>query len=282
MLDLPKDLKISLENNFQFIYDIESSEIGKIELLSLNEIKLTNAHCAPHEDISDYDEYSGLEGTYLIPAYNLVKSSEDYLHEGLIAYFPTFKLYGSFNDDHEEVRLFRNTSWTTIINNPIKYLDEQWDNQSFAFQPTPWPGYDFQMLYSDPIFTIKGYPNVCEVHEEKIKRRKWISEEDLEYDITCDQFSFINEAQKKFPYSGQRISESFELRCTSCHLLKKEFIKNNSKPKVYKTITTNIYGFAKCPKCNSKFRFRPTSLNNGMHNCGQKLIIQYHKDFKKT
>ena len=143
-LNLPADLQEFLQAKKELHYAVEECEAGKVSLHPFSGLRLTNllvnTYATPLEET---DPHQGASG-YLVPAVSLTASCESYDPNFLLLWLPTENLYGNFDTEHGHLNVFSEASWTDIAENPVAYLNSQWepeDSLSVSFQP--WPKYNF-------------------------------------------------------------------------------------------------------------------------------------------
>ena len=143
-LSLPTDLGDFLQNRKQLQYAEEECEAGHVALHTPSELRLVNllvnTYATPLEEEDPHQGESG----YLVPAISLTASCQGYDPNFLLLWLPTENLYGNFDTEHGHLNVFPNANWTDITENPIVYLNSQWEPEnglSAVFQP--WPKYQF-------------------------------------------------------------------------------------------------------------------------------------------
>ena len=127
-MEIPEDLKAFLARGDQLFYDYSKAEPEKIELCSLNELSTGVIWLAPEDEYAD--------GYHEIPALNLVSNCETYEPDYILLWLPNEKLYGAWDCDHWQLTVFKDTTWTDIVKNPLPYINAQW-----------YPGKGYGQLY---------------------------------------------------------------------------------------------------------------------------------------
>jgi len=144
-LKLPQDLIDFLQANKTLDYDSAECEAGLITLLPVNQLSLGEVYVDSRgSPLIKTDPHAGEEGYYSIPAVNLVAACEGYDPEGILIWLPEQELFGTWDCDHWDVRVFPGANWTDIMDDPVKYINAQWkpdevENEYFI----PWPKYPF-------------------------------------------------------------------------------------------------------------------------------------------
>lgn len=126
-MDYPADLLSFLDQGGHLQYDPRNCEAGLVKLVSSNDL------CAESVGFSgaavsdlEPDPNEGRDGEYEGLAVNLVEECED--HEGiyLLCWFPQIGLYGSYNEEEAVGLVFPNENWSTIVADPIRFLEASW------------------------------------------------------------------------------------------------------------------------------------------------------------
>ena len=140
-VELPDDLTEFLRSGKQLEYDIGQTECGRVTLLPVGEHVLGEVWVDSENHPYAYtDPHFGEKGYYPIPAVGLVATCE-YFDPCLfiLLWLPDWGLYGTWDDDHWELRAFPNVGWTQIAGNPLPYINVMWypgkvENELFV----PW------------------------------------------------------------------------------------------------------------------------------------------------
>ena len=282
MNSIPEDLKIALTEGYQFTCNFKGSNVqfhcGEIKLINISELKLTNVKRVSLRSIDGMYEYGELGGYYIIPVFNLIKGGEYY---SPLAYFPTFEQYGNYDTEQNTVRLFAKIGWQEIIKNPLKFLNDPFKMFSKSYEPKNLSRYDY--CNEDLQINCKGFPEICELHNEKINKVKYKDPlKDLA--LTCDFITFVNISNNEFPYSGYQLNKHFEICCKYCCELQEKWLTKNTRSMLNVEASTNLAGFVKCPNCEIRFKFdNPNSYRGGKHKlCGQKIKILVNPEYRKS
>lgn len=146
-LRLPDDFVAFLRSRKTLQYDQESVEPGHVGLAPLSELKLgavwINSDGSPFEDD---DPQAGEDGYYEVPAVSLTNECESYEPEFILLWLPNEQLFGSWDCDHWDLFVFRDTTWADIIADPARYLDVQWSDTEREISDyfKPFPKYGFK------------------------------------------------------------------------------------------------------------------------------------------
>jgi hypothetical protein len=142
-IELPEDLVAFLRAGKKLKYDHRKCEAGQITLIQHGRHKLGEVWIDAGSQ--DGDPKAGKEGYYAIPAVNLVAEAEGYDPEFILLWLPESKVYGSWDCDHWELRVFPDTTWSDIARNPLKYVNAQWEPDEVESELlVPWPKYPFK------------------------------------------------------------------------------------------------------------------------------------------
>ena len=146
LLDLPKDAIDFLRSGDQFEFDSSLAECGPVTLKPF-------AHLCDDEftiytegtPAERNDPHRGEEGCYVLRVVDLIGEC-DYGPDGLLAWFPDYQKFGSYDEDHHRAIVFTHATWAEIVANPAKYLDAQWNASGrFAkYVHEPWKHCDFR------------------------------------------------------------------------------------------------------------------------------------------
>jgi hypothetical protein len=146
-MNLPGDLVEFLNSNQQLDYDFDKCEPGKVELkslaeLTLEEVWIDSEECPLQED----DPHRGEEGYYAVPAVSLTGECDGYDPDFILLWLPNEKMFGTWDCDHLDLLIFPNVTWSDIVNDPLKYVNAQWDNQNHKTSEyfKPYPKYEFK------------------------------------------------------------------------------------------------------------------------------------------
>lgn len=116
---LPIDLHEFLEKRCGLKYNAADCEAGAVVLKDLSQLSLATISVIPNGKQS--------ENTYQVQAISLTHECEGYDPEFILLWMPDKQLYGSWDADHLRLLIFPHTKWTDIVQNPIPYLNSQWD-----------------------------------------------------------------------------------------------------------------------------------------------------------
>ena len=119
-----------LKSGKKLEYDYDQAEPGFVGLCSINDIK---------EDIIYIEGPNKGKSYYKIPAVSLTNENEYYEPEFILLWLPNEKMYGTWDSDHWDLYVFENKNWKDIENNPLPYINCQWDpeqNVGAFFDPS--------------------------------------------------------------------------------------------------------------------------------------------------
>ena len=126
-LKLPADLVDFLTSGHQLEYDGRLCEPDRITLLALDGLRLSDLWVTTENTVHMYsDPHSGIDGSYAVPAVNLVAKCTAYNPFGILVWLPKHQLFGSFDGDHGQLYVFPGVDWTSIVSNPVPYINCQW------------------------------------------------------------------------------------------------------------------------------------------------------------
>ncbi len=130
-LNLPADLVDFISRGKGLSYNEEKCTIGRVELVSLDSLILGRINVNPKEE-------SFKKGYYTIPAVDLIAECEGFNAWGILVWLPDIQMFGTWDCDRRKLKVFPNTSWNDIVNDPPKYLNTLWnphETQSIVFEP---------------------------------------------------------------------------------------------------------------------------------------------------
>jgi hypothetical protein len=120
--NLPIDLREFLESRGKLKYNAADCEAGAVVLKDLSQLSLATISVIPNGKQS--------ANAYRVQAVSLTHECEGYDPEFILLWMPNEQLYGSWDADHSRLLVFPLTKWTDIVQNPIPYLNSQWDVHS--------------------------------------------------------------------------------------------------------------------------------------------------------
>lgn len=140
--NLPQDAVEFLRAGRQLEYDYSRIEAGQVKLKQLN--ALSQGEVWIGTDIKG-DPHAGEEGYYAIPAVSLTGECEAYDPEFILLWLPREKLFGTWDNDHWVLNVFRDAVWADIVASPAPYINAQWDaRDELGSIFIPWPDYEFK------------------------------------------------------------------------------------------------------------------------------------------
>lgn len=140
--DLPEETIEFLRQGRQLAYDPARIEAGEVKLKRLDE--LAEEEVWIHTDM-DGDPHAGEDGYYAIPAVSLTGECRDYDPDFILLWLPREKLFGTWDNDHWVLKVFREANWANIVASPAQYINSQWDaDDKVGSQFVPWPMYEFK------------------------------------------------------------------------------------------------------------------------------------------
>src|SRR5262249_59832368 len=91
------------------------------------------------------DPKAGERGYYAIPAVSLSGECKHYDPDFILLWLPREKLFGTWDNDHWVLKVFREANWADIVASPGGYINSQWDaDDKVGSQFVPWPQYEFK------------------------------------------------------------------------------------------------------------------------------------------
>jgi hypothetical protein len=145
-VELPDDLIAFLREGRRLEYDAQKCEAGRLTLVPLGKHALGEVWVNPKiHPLAERDPHAGENGYYAVPAVNLIADCEGYDPESLLLWLPGSHVYGTWDCDHWELRVFPRVTWTQIASSPLQYINAQWSLDTVENEmPVPWPTYPFR------------------------------------------------------------------------------------------------------------------------------------------
>ena len=143
---LPPDLMEWLDAKRSLEYDSARAEVGQVSLKSVDQLEESDVWISSAgSDFESDDPNRGIEGYYTVKAVSLVSKCESYEPDHILSYVPSAGVFTAWDCDHWDLWAFPSASWIQICEDPLKYLNAQWDPNSTAKSWfVPWPRYQFR------------------------------------------------------------------------------------------------------------------------------------------
>ena len=142
---IPHDLADFLHAGKQLEYNAALCEAGKVVLKSLDELFVSDVYVDSEESpLHDSDPSADVKGYYAVPAVSLVAECEGYDPEGILIWLPDYSLYGTWDSDHWDVLVFPNVTWSDVVDNPVAFLNAQWEHGVVCEYLAPWEKCEFR------------------------------------------------------------------------------------------------------------------------------------------
>lgn len=146
-LNLPEELIEFLKEGKQLEYDESRCEAGYIGLKSLDQLSTDVVWIDSDESpLSQDDPHAGEYGYYEVPAVSLTGYCKTYDPEFILLWLPNERMFGTWDGDHRDLRVFPGITWQEIIHNPLHFLSAQWDDYDCKISEyfKPYPKYKFK------------------------------------------------------------------------------------------------------------------------------------------
>ena len=142
---VPDDLRNFLQLGQQLTYDPKQCEAGSLTLKRLPDLLIEEVYIdSENSPLQESDPNAGREGYYSIPAVSLIDSCEGYDPEGILVWLPDQRCYGTWDNDHWDVLIFPDLTWTDIVADPVPFINAQWRGEVNFEYLKPWPRYEFK------------------------------------------------------------------------------------------------------------------------------------------
>lgn len=144
--DLPKGLVAFLQAGKQLKYEPEACECGAVTLVQLGKHVVGEVWVHPEDaSLPGNSPHAGKKGYYAIPAISLIATCDGYDPEFILMWLPQSQVYGSWDCDHWDLRIFPGVTWAKIASSPLKYVNAQWHPEKVPNEVlVPWPDYAFK------------------------------------------------------------------------------------------------------------------------------------------
>ncbi len=135
---VPNDVITYLQSHRSFSADLSGSECGAVVLSTVNSLKAREFWVNGEGRDWPDDPHQGEDGYYIVAGVDLVEQIDGFDPAGILVWIPAMSLFGTWDCDHWDLILFEHTSWQAIVDNPVHYLDAQWNpDQPFNYAK-PW------------------------------------------------------------------------------------------------------------------------------------------------
>ncbi|MGO8673205.1 MAG: hypothetical protein ACLQVD_17835 [Capsulimonadaceae bacterium] len=143
MLNLPDSLREFLELGRQLVYDITKCEAGQVVLHKVTDLVRARLLVNMSEtELETEDPHEGAMG-YVVPAVSLTADCDGYQPDFLLLWLPNENLFGWFDCEHGHLGVFPGVTWDDIVDDPVPYLNAQWNPNGPSELFRPWPNYEF-------------------------------------------------------------------------------------------------------------------------------------------
>ena len=131
-LSLPEDAIqyfLNQENTFEFeseeYDDIQHVDFFPFSNIQPDEISLSTWEYRVNHGIKN-DPNINKDGSYYIQAVDLIGEVNDYESVGILVWIPEIKQFGTCDCDHGILYVFKDISWSFVIENLFTYVNTQW------------------------------------------------------------------------------------------------------------------------------------------------------------
>jgi hypothetical protein len=142
---LPHDLQEFLGKKKKLEYDVEECVAGKIALKRLDKLCIEPIYVdSENSPLEELDPNAGKRGYYAIPAVSLLSKCQGFDPEGILVWLPDQLSYGTWDNDHWDVLVFPDVTWTDIVRDPVPFINAQWKHGVPLEYLAPWDRYQFK------------------------------------------------------------------------------------------------------------------------------------------
>lgn len=128
--NIPKDLNEFLSTGQQLDFDPDNCETGKLALKTINELEIEYISFYNDEIDIEEEEYDTWDDFHYVKGISLTSSCECYEPEFILCYLPEYETYATYDNEHNQLWIFPETDWRDIVDNPLVYIETQWDCDS--------------------------------------------------------------------------------------------------------------------------------------------------------
>ena len=127
-LNLPLEFINFLETNKELDYNPDEAYPKKVKFHKLEDLKREKIWI----DATTYDVNLNIinviqQAYYELEAVSLIEECDRYSEFGILCWLPELKKFCSWDIDHWVLTLFPNATWEYICNDPVSYLNAQWE-----------------------------------------------------------------------------------------------------------------------------------------------------------
>jgi hypothetical protein len=144
-VNLPREFIEFLARGAALDFNNQPCELGEIRWHSLGALKTEEFRLQTYASpLESTDPNKDNDGAYLVPAISLIAESSSYLPHFLFSWLPEEEAFASGDEEHGHLWFLPGVSWQQIMENPIPYLEAQW-NQDLGpgKRLCPWPRYPY-------------------------------------------------------------------------------------------------------------------------------------------
>lgn len=126
MVNIPDDLRAFLtDSSNRRLEFAPGREVEQVELFPPDQL-LEDSFTF----LGQADSFEDEPMYYVIRGIGLAKSCRDCRPAGIMVWFPSLGLYGSWDDDHHVIMVFPGVRWTDIMRRPGVYFNASWFPES--------------------------------------------------------------------------------------------------------------------------------------------------------
>jgi hypothetical protein len=275
MPNLPQDLVDFLQSGEGLRYDPTGTEIGYVALKSFASLGTSTIAMYPGcQNIID-DPYYLLDGRYQIEVVNLIAESESYDADGLLCWITRIQEFGSVDPDHGTIVAFPGVTWSTIVADPVRFLDQQWDrNEEISDLVQPWMHFPFRLSKSS--LTLNPYGSHCSKHGCPLLTGGTRRNELFDIFRRRAVDDWLANYIAHFPCAGVPVDENDLLHCPECSSAEEKWFRRLEESIPVLTATPRKSdGWIQCPGCGIRFStLAPESFSHNVHlRCGQRIRL---------
>lgn len=275
---LPPEVLEFLKAGKSLDYDVSKSTVGPIRFVDSSRVKVEEIEVtSDNSNVGEFDPYDFLGGSYHVDVINLVAESADYDPFGILGWVPVYRAFGSWDVEHRTLLLFETATWSDIVRDPRRYLDEQWVGDGVGRTPFLWLTLPFHL--DEYEYIIKPYPERCRLHKTKLTTKpcQSASREELALREALKLKhieSYLEGLRTDFPHSGVASTETETYGCLACGKAEQQWL-TSARNDAAVPVTASEDQFVRCPACRKVFGIENRQVFvDGYHlTCGTRLVV---------
>ena len=126
-MDIPDDLREFLDNPGNRKFRCHRGEIREATFFAPDELSSRVFDVCTSDFALNERWERDPQLKFEFPGVDLIKSCNSYPPEGILIWFPSLGLYGSWDCDHHSIMVFPGASWTELCRELGSYINAPWN-----------------------------------------------------------------------------------------------------------------------------------------------------------